>query len=241
MPTLKLTTEIVNAAILGMEAQREKLDAKIAELRGWLTGGSAEPAAAAEPAKRKRRRMSAAGRKAIAEAQRKRWAEEASEEVRRQKNCRQKNCRQEGTSEEEDVTGTEGCTGGESGESTSGQGSRAGGTSVISAPWTPVEPAASCCSTLLVWRRFDAGEQRYSVEADVWRRLGSVRSELTGTPAQGSLIDSRNRPLPVIAFPFRVFVGLVGQMNPQAPTLDSEVQVEILSTSFQPHPPMIVR
>ena len=32
----------------------------------------------------------------------------------------------EGTSEEEDVTGTEGCTGGESGESTSGQGSKAG-------------------------------------------------------------------------------------------------------------------
>jgi hypothetical protein len=74
MPTPKLTTEIVNAAILGMEAQKEKLDAKIAELRNWLTGGPTEPAAAPEPAKRKRRKMSAAGRKAIAEAQRKRWA-----------------------------------------------------------------------------------------------------------------------------------------------------------------------
>jgi hypothetical protein len=36
----------------------------------------------------------------------------------------------EGSSEEEDVTGTEGCTGGESGESTSGQGSKAGGSGV---------------------------------------------------------------------------------------------------------------
>ena len=74
MPTPKLTTEIVTAAILGMEAQKEKLDAKIAELRGWLTGGPTEPAATAEPATPKRRKMSAAGRKAIAEGQRKRWA-----------------------------------------------------------------------------------------------------------------------------------------------------------------------
>jgi hypothetical protein len=36
----------------------------------------------------------------------------------------------EGTSEVEDVTGTEGCTRGESGESTSGQGSKAGGSGV---------------------------------------------------------------------------------------------------------------
>jgi len=74
MPTPKLTAEIVNAAILGMEAQKEKLDAKIAELRGWLTGGPTEPTAAAEPATPKRRRMSAAARKRIGDAQRKRWA-----------------------------------------------------------------------------------------------------------------------------------------------------------------------
>ena len=74
MPTPKLTTEIVNAAILGMEAQKEKLDAKIAELRTWLTGGPSEPVAAAEPATPKRRKMSAAARKRIGDAQRKRWA-----------------------------------------------------------------------------------------------------------------------------------------------------------------------
>ena len=74
MPTPKLTAEIVNAAILGMEAQKEKLDAKIAELRAWLTGGPSEPAAAPEPATPKRRKMSAAARKRIGDAQRKRWA-----------------------------------------------------------------------------------------------------------------------------------------------------------------------
>ena len=75
MPTTKLTAEIVNAAIVGMEAQKEKLDAKIAELRQALDSGHPEPAATTEAPKRKRRKMSAAGRKAIAEAQRKRWAE----------------------------------------------------------------------------------------------------------------------------------------------------------------------
>jgi hypothetical protein len=57
-----------------MEVQKEKLDAKIAELRSLLTGGPAVTAATPEPPKRKRRKMSVAGRKAIAEAQRKRWA-----------------------------------------------------------------------------------------------------------------------------------------------------------------------
>jgi hypothetical protein len=42
MPTPKLTAEIVNAAILGMEAQKEKLDAKIAEL---VNNPPAEPGA----------------------------------------------------------------------------------------------------------------------------------------------------------------------------------------------------
>ena len=55
------------------------------------------------------------------------------------------------------------------------------------------------------------------------------------------LIDSRNRPLSAVAFPFCVFLALVGQTNPQVPILDSEVQMEIFSTGFQTHPPMIVR
>jgi len=73
MPTPKLTNEIINAAIEGFESQTARLDQQIAELRAMLPGGTTEPATP-EPAKRKRRKMSAAGRKAIAEAQRKRWA-----------------------------------------------------------------------------------------------------------------------------------------------------------------------
>lgn len=74
MPTPKLTPEIIAAAISGFEAQKTRIDGQIAELRALLTGGPSAPADAAEPPKRKRRTMSAASRKAIGEAQRKRWA-----------------------------------------------------------------------------------------------------------------------------------------------------------------------
>jgi hypothetical protein len=70
----KLNNEILAAAVEGFEAQKKRIDAQIAEVRQLMTGGSAEPAATPEPA-RKRRKMSAAARKRIAEAQRKRWAE----------------------------------------------------------------------------------------------------------------------------------------------------------------------
>src|ERR1017187_3856821 len=72
----QLTPEIISAAIDGFEQQKLRIDAQVAELRAMLSGGPAEPAATSEvpPGKRKRRKMSAAGRKAIAEAQRKRWA-----------------------------------------------------------------------------------------------------------------------------------------------------------------------
>src|ERR1035438_9302271 len=71
----QLTPEIINAAIVGFEQQKLHIDAQIAELRSLLTGGPTEAATPQPPTgKRKRRTMSAAGRKAIAEAQRKRWA-----------------------------------------------------------------------------------------------------------------------------------------------------------------------
>ena len=76
MPT-KLTTEILTAAIEGFEIQKVRIDAQIAEIR-QLLGGSPAPAVVADkpaaPAL-KRRKMSKAGRAAIAAAQRKRWAE----------------------------------------------------------------------------------------------------------------------------------------------------------------------
>jgi G:T/U-mismatch repair DNA glycosylase len=72
MPT-KFDNEMLAAAIEGFEAQKKRIDAQIAEIRQLLTGGSAEPAATPEPGG-KRRKVSAAGRKRMAEAQRKRWA-----------------------------------------------------------------------------------------------------------------------------------------------------------------------
>jgi hypothetical protein len=71
----KLTPDIIAAAILGFEEQKRRIDSQISELRATLSGGPTEPAATPGPTKRKRRKISAAGRKAIAEAQRKRWAE----------------------------------------------------------------------------------------------------------------------------------------------------------------------
>ena len=73
MPTPKLTNEIINAAIEGFESQKRRLDAQIAELRQMLNGGPAHSTATSAP-KPDRRRMSAAARKRIGDAQRKRWA-----------------------------------------------------------------------------------------------------------------------------------------------------------------------
>lgn len=72
MPTL--TKEIISAAIFGFEEQRRKLDVQIAELRAMLSQSSDGLTPNLKPRGRKKRGMSAAGRKAIGEAQRKRWA-----------------------------------------------------------------------------------------------------------------------------------------------------------------------
>src|SRR3954454_14019045 len=67
MPTI--TKEIIDAAILGFEEQKRRLDEQIAELRAMQSGAPAIPAAP-----KARRKMSAATRKAMAEGQRRRWA-----------------------------------------------------------------------------------------------------------------------------------------------------------------------
>ena len=74
MPTPKLTTEILLAAVEGFEQQKLRIDAQIAELRAMLPGGRAEPTATREARKGKRRKMSAAARQRIGDAQRERWA-----------------------------------------------------------------------------------------------------------------------------------------------------------------------
>ena len=74
MATHKLTPEIITAAVEGFEQQKLRIDAQIAELRQMLTGSPTATAATPEALKGKRR-MSAAARKRISDAQRKRWAE----------------------------------------------------------------------------------------------------------------------------------------------------------------------
>jgi hypothetical protein len=70
----QLTTDILNAALENLTSKRRQIDEQIAEVRRLLgattDGTSATPEAAA-----RKGRMSAAGRRAIAEAQRRRWAE----------------------------------------------------------------------------------------------------------------------------------------------------------------------
>ena len=71
MPTSRLTNEIIHAAILGFEGQKSRIDTQIAELRAMLPSSNGSKP---ETTVRKKRGMSAAGRAAVAEAQRKRWA-----------------------------------------------------------------------------------------------------------------------------------------------------------------------
>ncbi len=74
MPERKLTPEILSAALKGLEAQRDRLASQIAEVRLLLGGAHAPASSAAEaPTRKPGRKMSAAARKRIAEAQRKRW------------------------------------------------------------------------------------------------------------------------------------------------------------------------
>ena len=70
----RLTASVVTAAIAGFEQRKVQIDAKIAELRNMLSGGSSQPVATPEAAPRKRRTFSAATRKRMREAQRLRWA-----------------------------------------------------------------------------------------------------------------------------------------------------------------------
>ena len=69
----QLTQGIIDAAIEGFESQKRRIDEQIAELRS-LSNGHAPAAGNSSHLGKKRRGMSAAGRRAIAEAQRKRWA-----------------------------------------------------------------------------------------------------------------------------------------------------------------------
>jgi len=64
--------QLLAMALLGYEAQKAKLDAAIADIQAELGQGASS--ARSEPPICRKRTMSAAGRRRIAAAQRKRWA-----------------------------------------------------------------------------------------------------------------------------------------------------------------------
>ena len=78
-----INTEILEAALAGLESQRQRIDEQIAAVRQMLgRRGPGRPVAASAdgpPTKtvpvRKKRKMSAAARKRIAAAQKRRWAD----------------------------------------------------------------------------------------------------------------------------------------------------------------------
>jgi hypothetical protein len=72
-----LTT--LQMALVGYELERQKIDERIREIRARLGGRKAQAAPAtaggAAPAQPRKRNLSAAARKRIADAQKRRWAE----------------------------------------------------------------------------------------------------------------------------------------------------------------------
>jgi hypothetical protein len=69
MPT-KLDPELITAAIIGYEVEKTRIDGKIVELRAMLSFGAGETATPEAPT----RKRSAATRRRMALAQKKRWA-----------------------------------------------------------------------------------------------------------------------------------------------------------------------
>ena len=65
----RLSQEVITAAIAGFEAQKERIDSEIAELRNML-----DHRRAAAKAPKRKRKISAASRRRMALAQKKRWA-----------------------------------------------------------------------------------------------------------------------------------------------------------------------
>jgi len=73
MPQLKLTPNILAAAVIGFEAQKVAIEGKIAEIRLMLDGDRSEASAPAE-IREPRKKRSAAVRRKMALAQRARWS-----------------------------------------------------------------------------------------------------------------------------------------------------------------------
>ena len=77
-------SRLLELALKGLEAERQRIDEEISDIRQQLDGGGRKPAAQtqAAAAPRKKNRLSAAGRKAISDALKRRWAEKRRAEAR---------------------------------------------------------------------------------------------------------------------------------------------------------------
>src|SRR5712691_1914618 len=73
MAQFKITADILAAALIGFEEQKNQLDAKISEIRQMLDGGRTQASATSKTAKPRKKR-SAAVRRKMALAQRARYA-----------------------------------------------------------------------------------------------------------------------------------------------------------------------
>ena len=65
---------ILEAALVGLEAQKKRIEAQIAEVRAMLPSRPGQAATTPEATPRKRRKFSAATRRRMKEAQQRRWA-----------------------------------------------------------------------------------------------------------------------------------------------------------------------
>ncbi|MCX6620210.1 MAG: hypothetical protein NTY38_03875, partial [Acidobacteria bacterium] len=79
MPASTLTPLMINAAIEGFEAQRERIDSQITELRAMLRGRPGRPATSPEAEPRRRKKFSAETIRRMAEGQRRRHAKVSGE------------------------------------------------------------------------------------------------------------------------------------------------------------------
>jgi hypothetical protein len=74
MPKPRVTADFIAAAIAGYEFQKDQIESKIAELQAILLGGRRIIAGGKLETPKRKRILSAAARKRIAYAQKKRWA-----------------------------------------------------------------------------------------------------------------------------------------------------------------------
>lgn len=67
-------SRLVELALKGLEAERDRIETEIAQVRSRLNGSSASPADAVVLVRVKRRKMSAAAKRRISEGMKARWA-----------------------------------------------------------------------------------------------------------------------------------------------------------------------